>query len=62
MGDQLDEKFGDLSVFIQLTSHPKSLLFDPFDTLPTRQGEEVVTAMNHCKYSVPVQFTVSDPC
>lgn len=48
LGDQLDPKFGDLNVFIRLTSHPKSLLFDPFDTLPSRQGEEVVTAMNHC--------------
>lgn len=48
LGDQLDHKFGDLSVFIQLTSHPKSRLFDPFDTVPSRQGEEVVTAMDHC--------------
>lgn len=48
LGDQLDQKFGDLNVFIQLTSHPKSRLFDPFDTVPSRQGEEVVTAMDHC--------------
>lgn len=48
LGDQLDQKFGDLNVFIQLTSHPKSQLFDPFDTVPSRQGEEVVTAMDHC--------------
>jgi len=47
-----DLRFGDLNAFFQLTSHPKSRLFDPFDTVPSRQGEEVVTAMDHCDYSL----------
>lgn len=33
---------------ITLIRHPKSHLFDPFDSVPSRQGDEVVVAMDHC--------------
>ena len=35
-----------------LARHPSSGLFDPLDTLPTRQGDEVVASMNYCKIPV----------
>ncbi|KIW96669.1 uncharacterized protein Z519_02060 [Cladophialophora bantiana CBS 173.52] len=32
---------------VRLARHPTSHLFDPFDSVPVRQGDEVVAAMDH---------------
>ncbi|KIX07005.1 uncharacterized protein Z518_04981 [Rhinocladiella mackenziei CBS 650.93] len=36
-----------LVVDMKLPRHPKSNFLDPFDSVPTRQGDEVVAAMDH---------------
>ncbi|KAI1613677.1 hypothetical protein EDD36DRAFT_204279 [Exophiala viscosa] len=41
------QKWVDVGEYTRISRHPSSGLFDPLDTLPTRQGDEVVASMNH---------------
>ncbi|KAK4945293.1 hypothetical protein LTR10_015452 [Elasticomyces elasticus] len=48
---EVGHKWIDVADYTRLVRHPSSDLFDPLDTLPTRQGEEVVASMNHFLHS-----------
>lgn len=50
----------DLAEYLRLPQQPKSPLFDPFNSFPCRQGDEVVVAMDHCKALPSPSLNLSD--
>lgn len=51
----LTEQWDDLADLIKLNQHPKSELFDPFDSVPVRQDRQVAAAMDYCIY-IPTRY------
>lgn len=54
------QTWADVAGYTRLARHPSSGLFDPLDTLPSRQGNDVVASMNHCKVNVDYCTQVAD--
>lgn len=43
--------------YFKVPRHPSSRLFDPLDSIPCTQGDEVVAAMDHC---IPLPFHLEE--
>ena len=50
-GDGKDAKGWDyVADYFSMPRHPSSRLFDPLNSIPCKQGDEVVAAMDHCRH------------